>query len=129
MRFKLDENLGTRTQQLFREAEHDVMTVWEESLWGSTDQTIHDVCCQEHRCLVTLDLDFANVVRFPPAQTAGIVVLRLPKNPNPALLEHLVRQFLQALKQESVSGQLWIVEMGWIRIHQQENSNKTEIEA
>lgn len=129
MRFKLDENLGTQTQQLFRDAGHDVMTVWEESLRGSTDQTIHDVCCREHRCLITFDLDFANVMRFPPAQTAGIVVLRLPKNPNPALLAHLVRQFLQALKQESVSSQLWIVEMGRIRIHQQENSNKMEIEA
>src|SRR5260370_26797629 len=32
----------------------------------------------ENRCLVSLDLDFADVVRFPPHRTSGIAVLRLP---------------------------------------------------
>jgi len=126
MKFKLDENLGARTQRLFRDAEHDVATVWEESLQGSTDQALFDVCYQEKRCLVTLDLDFANVLRFPPSRTAGIVVLRVPKNPSLATLTQLVRQFLQALSQEPVSGRLWVVEMGRIRVHQAENGDEVE---
>jgi predicted nuclease of predicted toxin-antitoxin system len=76
------------------------------------------ICCDEQRCLVTLDLDFADVVRFPPQQTNGIVVIRVPRNPSLALLENLIEQMLQTLNQMSVQKQLWIVEVGRIRIHQ-----------
>ncbi|MBM3241801.1 hypothetical protein FJZ31_36480 [Candidatus Poribacteria bacterium] len=120
MKFKLDENFGTRTQQIFRAAGHDVQTVREEELQGSSDQYLYGMCCTEQRCLVTLDLDFADVTRFPPSQTNGIVVIRVPRNPSLSLLERLIRQFLQMLTQFSVEKQLWIVEFGRIRVHQSE---------
>lgn len=56
MKFKLDENFGTRTQQIFRAAGHDVQTVCDEGLQGSSDQYLYEVCYTEQRCLVTLDL-------------------------------------------------------------------------
>ena len=62
MKSKLDENFGTRTQHIFRDAGHDVETVREEELQGSTDLQIYEVCRSENRCLVTLDLDFADVI-------------------------------------------------------------------
>lgn len=76
MRFKLDENLGSRTRQVFLDAGHDVQTVRDEQLQGRPDEVIYDVCRLERRCLVTLDLDFSNVLRFPPGPGAGIAVLR-----------------------------------------------------
>lgn len=120
MKFKLDENLGTRTQHIFRAAGHDVQTVRDEGLQGSSDQRLHEVSCAEQRCLVTLDLDFADVIRFPPSQTNGIVVIRVPRNPSLSLLEQLIRRFLYMLTQGSVEKQLWIVEAGRIRIHESE---------
>lgn len=125
MKFKLDENFGKRTQQLFRMGGHDVQTVREEGLQGSPDQSIYGHCCREQRCLVTLDLDFADVTRFPPSQTAGIAVIRVPKNPTLPLLESLIRQFLHALNTTSVNQQLWIVEVGRIRVHQSEADEET----
>ena len=118
MRSKLDENFGTRTQHVFRGAGHDVATVREEELQGSTDLQIYGVCCSENRCLVTLDLDFADVIRFPPEQTAGIAVIRVPQNPSLSLLEQLIRQFLAALIQTPIDHQLWIIEIGSLRLHQ-----------
>lgn len=118
MKFKLDENFGTRTQRIFRAAGHDVQTVRDEGLQGSSDQHLYDVCRVEQRCLVTLDLDFADTIRFQPVQGAGIVVIRLPRNPSLPLLEQLVRQFLEMLTKMSISGRLWVVEIGRIRVHQ-----------
>ncbi|HMN28824.1 MAG TPA: DUF5615 family PIN-like protein [Caldilineaceae bacterium] len=118
MRFKLDENFGRRTQQLFVAAGHDVHTVLQEARQGSTDQTIYETCCQEQRCLVTLDLDFSDVIRFPPERTSGIVVVRVPHNPSLSLLERLISAFLHYLQQNPVENQLIIVEIGRIRIHQ-----------
>jgi predicted nuclease of predicted toxin-antitoxin system len=120
MRFKLDENFGTRTQQIFRTAGHDVHTVREQGLQGCSDQHLFEICCNEQCCLVTLDLDFSDVTRFPPAKAGGIVVIRVPRNPSITLLEQLIRQFLKSLTQMSVGKKLWIVEIGRIRVHQSE---------
>lgn len=105
---------------LFESAGYDVQTVRQESLQGATDGQIYEACCQEGRCLVTLDLDFADVLRFPPQKTGGIVVIRVSRNPSRSLLETMVTQFLQTVRQMSVYKQLWIVEIGRIRIHQAE---------
>ncbi len=117
MRFKLDENFGNRTVGLFRLRGHDVVTVREQELAGCSDERLFDVCARENRCLVTLDLDFADVVRFPPAHSSGIAVIRLPRNPSLDLLGRLVSKMLGALEAEPILGRLWVVEVTRIRIH------------
>ena len=68
--------------------------------------------------MVTLDLDFPDVLRFPPQQAHGIVVMRVPQNPTLTLLEQLIRQFLKALETMPIDKNLWIVETGRVRVHQ-----------
>jgi len=120
MRFKLDENFGIRTQKLFLSAGYDVKTVHEQNLHGCSDQNLYEICCAEKRCLLTLDLDFSDITRFPPDRTNGIVVFRIPRNPSNALLEQLIRQFFQILAQIQIEKKLLIVEIGRVRIHQSE---------
>ena len=118
MKFNLDENLGVRTRQVFLEAGGDVQTVREEGLQGHTDDTIYEMCRIERRCLVTLDLDFSNVLRFPPEPTAGIAVLRPGRVVAPGILTTLARQLVAMMASQPVEGQVWIVEPGRVRIHQ-----------
>ncbi len=118
MKFKLDENFGARTAALFAQLGHDVHTVRQEDLEGAADREIYNICCAEQRCLVTLDLDFSDVVRFPPQHAGGIVVIRVPRNPSFILLEKLVRDFLAMSQHHRVEQRLWIVEVGRIRLHQ-----------
>lgn len=56
MKFKLDENFGKRTQQIFQAGGHDVLTVRDQELNSCSDNQLYKVCCSEERCLVTLDL-------------------------------------------------------------------------
>ena len=120
MRFKLDENLGQRTQEVFRQMGHDARTVQDENMSGCSDQILYETCPSDNRCVVTFDLDFADVTRFPVRDSEGIVVFRVPQNPSLNLLERLVRQFLLAIETEPISGNLWIVEVGRIRVHQKD---------
>jgi predicted nuclease of predicted toxin-antitoxin system len=48
-------------------------------LQGAPDASVYDACWREQCCLVTLDLDFSNLLDFPPGISAGIVILRHPK--------------------------------------------------
>src|SRR5437870_10830788 len=65
MKVKLDENLGTRLQAEFRAAGYDVATVAGERLSGANDHRLFDICGTEGRILVTLDVGFGNLLRFP----------------------------------------------------------------
>jgi len=66
MNFKLDENLGRRTQEVFSLCGHRADTVAEENLSGTGDQRLFEICQVEERCVVSLDMDFADILRFPP---------------------------------------------------------------
>jgi hypothetical protein len=94
VRIKVDENIGCSGVELLRAAGHDAMTVAEQGLGGSADQRIFDVCVAEHRTLITLDRGFGHVSRFPPKQTAGLVVLELGGPASLRGLHNRLRDFL-----------------------------------
>lgn len=103
---------------VFLQAGHDAETVLQEKLSGASAQTLYEACVREDRCLLTLDIDFADVLRFPPHRTAGIVVLRLPKNPSLQLIESLAADLLRFQKLQPFRGRLLIVEPRRARIHE-----------
>jgi predicted nuclease of predicted toxin-antitoxin system len=117
VKFKLDENLGRRTAQVIAELGHDVRTVTQEHLAGTDDAHLFKICAAEGRCLLTLDLDFADVLRFPPETGAGTAVLRLPPVVTLNVLADLVRNLLSAIEREPIAGRLWVIEIGRIRVY------------
>lgn len=68
-----------------------------------------------------MDLDFSNVLRFPPEQTAGIAVLKPSREMSLSALHALAKQLVALVARQSIDGKLWIVESGRIRVHEAEN--------
>jgi predicted nuclease of predicted toxin-antitoxin system len=76
-KFKIDENLPAEVADLLTSGGHDAVTVPAQRLAGQADSNIAAVCRAESRAIVPLDLDFGDIRTYPPADYAGIIVLRL----------------------------------------------------
>lgn len=113
---KLDENLSDRLLALARERGFDAESVRTQEMDGSRDEVLFAHCRAERRVLVTLDLDFSDPVRFPPAYTAGTIVLR-PGRPAMELIAALFEAALRRLADETPEHAIWIVEAGRVRVH------------
>lgn len=121
MKLKLDENIDPRAKEILERAGHNVLTMPEEALSGISDDVIAAAVSREERCLLTLDMDFANIFAYPPGRYVGLVVLRHP-HPTVKGLLNLVHQFTISLRSHNPHGQLWIVEPGRLRIHEETES-------
>lgn len=115
MRAKIDENMPIEAAGLLRAAGWECDTVFEEALGGAEDPRISERCRAEGRVLFTLDLDFADIRTYPPAEYPGIVVFRLLRPSRAAVLSSLERA-IPVLAAEWAEHRLWIVEPGRIRI-------------
>lgn len=125
MDFKLDENLHPDSARLLREHGHDAVTVLEQGLRGCPDIGMADVCRNEERVLVTLDLDFSNIREFPPADHAGIIVLRLTNQSRRSVVT-AIQRLLALIESEPLSGCLWIVDETSVRIRGQASGDSDE---
>jgi Uncharacterized protein conserved in bacteria len=115
VRFKVDENLPIDVAALLRSAGHDALTIFDQSLIGEDDSRILDICREEERALITMDLDFSDVRSYPPQEYFGLIVLRLHRQDKPYLIE-TIRRVIPFLEHEQVEHRLWIVEQNRIRV-------------
>lgn len=115
MRFLLDENLSPAHAELLRSMGHDAIAVIEAGLAGASDPAVAAFADQESRILITLDGDFANIIRFPPERTAGVIRLRLHP-PTEGAIGRRLRSAIPQLAGRNLYGQLVVVQADRIRI-------------
>ncbi|MGH3147789.1 MAG: DUF5615 family PIN-like protein [Rubrobacter sp.] len=115
MKFKVDENLPVELTGELRGAGHEAATVDAQQLIGASDRHLSEVCKTEDRIFVTLDLDFADILTYPPEDYPGMIVLRLARQDKSYVLS-LFRRLLTVIGREPLDGRLWIVEENRIRI-------------
>ena len=115
MKFKVDENIPAEVAAMLASAGYDAMTVPDQQLGGQPDPSVATACRQEARAIVTLDLDFSDIRAYPPADYAGIIVLRLARLDKHRVLSAMQR-LLPVLDQEPLAGKLWIVDETTVRI-------------
>lgn len=114
MRAKLDESMPNDAREVLCQAGWDCDTVHDEGLAGAADARVALACKTETRVLFTLDLDFADIRTYPPAEYSGIVVLR-PDRPSRDAVLVLLSRALPLLLSDWADHRLWIVEPSQIR--------------
>lgn len=74
MKFKIDENIPIEVVEIFSKNRLDCDDVYQENINGKPDEAVIAKCNEDQRVLITLDLDFADIVKYPPELNWGCVV-------------------------------------------------------
>ena len=115
MKLKLDENLSRLLKSSLAALGHDVDNVADEGLLSRPDSDIAAAAKAEGRMLMTLDLDFADLRRFPPGSHPGIILFR-PVSYGPSDVNRMVEEFVRETDSAGFEGCLVVVEPGKIRV-------------
>jgi len=94
MRFLLDANMPRSATALFVGHGHDAHHVGETDLKDAADERIAQRAYAEQRAVVTRDLDFADVRRYPPKESPGYLVIRVPDTWIASEINELLSRFL-----------------------------------
>ena len=114
--FLIDEDLPRSLATLLRSAGLEVTDIRDAGLRGASDAEVLSHARSRRFTLLTADLDFANLLRFPLGSHDGIIVARFPnETPVEALNQAIVRS-IQSLRKEDIGGNLVIIEPGRVRV-------------
>lgn len=84
-------------------------------LGGKSDDEVFSYAQAQGLALVTLDLDFSNILRFPPQSHHGIFVARFPDQISKETLLRSIVEAIRSVADEDVPRTLIIIEPGAIR--------------
>ena len=115
--FFADHCVPTSVVDYLKRAGHEVLLLREHLPTAAPDDVVLDQAGHLGAVLVSLDGDFADIVRFPPRGYGGIIGLQV-KN-RPAVIPHIMSRLLEFLEGRVASdlkGRLILVEPGRIRI-------------
>ncbi len=89
MKVKLDENLPASLVPTLGSLGHETDSVVGEGLGGHDDESVWDAAQRDGRFLVTQDLDFSDVRRYPPGTHHGVLLIRLVRPRRAALIARI----------------------------------------
>lgn len=93
MKIKLDENLPASLATILTRLRHDVHTVAQEHLSGSSDLGLWEAAQRDQRFLITQDLDFSDLRQFTPGTHHGIWLVRLRTPDRQSLIQRVGEVF------------------------------------
>ncbi len=115
LKLKLDENLSRHLKHDPGMLQHDVVTVADEGLLSKSDPEIAAAAKTEGRILLTLDLEFADLRKYPPGSHPGIILFR-PVSFGPLAVNRFVEGFVQNTDLQPLVGCVVVVDPSRVRV-------------
>ena len=115
VKLKLDENLSRHLKQILSALNNDVTTAAEQGLLSKPDTTVAGTANREERMLLTLDLEFGDLRKYPPGHHPGIILFR-PRSFGPLAVNRFVEQFVQSADLHLFAGCVVVVEPSRVRV-------------
>jgi predicted nuclease of predicted toxin-antitoxin system len=115
LNFLIDANIPRSTNAAIEALGHDVADVRDILPSASPDSDVALLALKEKRIIITRDLDFANILLYPPRKYPGIIVLKVHAF-KPSDINDLLTLFLTSISPETIKHCLVILEPDRFRI-------------
>ncbi len=115
MRIKLDENLPPKLKNVLATFGHEACTAADEGLLSQPDTRIAHAAASEKRILFTLDLEFADLRKYPPGHHPGVILFR-PYGMGMRSVNSFVQEFLRGTDLSECIGCVVVVDPGRVRV-------------
>ena len=118
-RFLVDEDLPRSLAPWLNAAGLSAEDVRDRGLRGQPDDDVFRHAVAHGFAVVSGDLGFGNIVRFPLGTHHGIVVARFPNDWPVGALNAAILAGLRGLTDEEITGNLVVIEPGRVRLRRQ----------
>ena len=108
-KFLADECVFSLTVELLKNRGWNVVTVREVGLQGAKDSEVISKAKEMKAILITQDMDFCDIGKFPPSSYSGIIVLKMTHN-NLNKVHATLQRMLSELQEDEFNGALFIVD-------------------
>jgi predicted nuclease of predicted toxin-antitoxin system len=115
VRPKLDENLSRLLAPVLSSLGHDVTTAAEEGLLSRPDTAVAAAAKNDGRLLLTLDLEFGDLRKYPPGAHPGVILFR-PRSYGPVTVNRIVGEFIRTNGLELLAGCVAVIDPDRVRV-------------
>ena len=115
MKLKLDENLSRHLKPVLAGLGHNVLTAADEDLLSRPDTEIARAAKDENRMVLTLDIEFADLRKYPPGSHPGVILFR-PLSLSPFSVNFFISDFIRRTDLEKLAGCIAVVDPVHVRI-------------
>ena len=116
LKFLIDEDMPRSTAEVLKAKGFQVLDVRDCGLRGKSDEEVFRFAQKEKAIILTGDMGFGNILRFPLGEHCGIVVAHLPNEMSTAELNRQIAVAFDKLSEVDFQNNLIILEPGKIRI-------------
>ena len=116
MKFLLYANIPFSSKEILKKFNYSAEHSREIGLGKATDEQIIKYAIKNNQILVTKDLGFGNIKKYPIKNHKGIILLRVPFYYTANQINGVLSNFFKSIKEREIENSLVIVEINRYRI-------------
>jgi predicted nuclease of predicted toxin-antitoxin system len=116
VKFLIDEDMPRSTGNTLKDNGYETVDVRDCGLRGKTDREIFEYAIKENLVILTGDLGFGNIIKFPMGRHWGIVIIHFPNDTPVQLLNEQIISCFKTFTENDFHKNLIIVEPQKVRI-------------
>lgn len=116
MKFLLDANIPLSSKDIFKKLNYETEHSREIGLGKATDEQLIKYAIKNNQILITKDLEFGNIKKYPIKSHKGIILIRVPFYYTAIQINEVLFNFLSSLRGKEIRNSLVVVEIDKYRI-------------
>ncbi len=115
-KFVIDEDMPRSTTKTLQEQGYEVKDIRDYGLRGEEDNKIFQFAQENQSVIITEDIDFGNIIKFPLGNHYGIIIVHFPNEMSNKEMNNQLINNIKDIDKNDFKGNLIIIEPGKTRI-------------